>query len=615
MTLDTAKPRQRSGGRAPRAERKGTGAPDSTNVPAQRSEERFRTLVETIPAAVFLYDEQTLYVNSAAERITGYSRDELLGIGDFWQLVHPDSRPRLMEVYTAHERGETIPTEYEVQIVTKSGESRWVLFVFDWVGAGPERGALLGTAIDITRRKTAEASARRIGDQLRAMFDAFPDLLLRLDAQATILEYLASPGRPLYRQPEEFLGRRVSEVMPPDVALLMEEAIGRVRTFAEPVSIEYSLPFRAGKRYLETRLMPFAEDEVLALVRDVTGRKAAEEALRASEIRYKALYMDNPTMYFTLAPNGMVLSVNEFGARQLGYSAQELEGKPVFHVFHPADRRTAREQLTECLANPGKVATWQIRKLRKDGSVMWVDERARVANDSDGNVIVLIVCEDITEQHEMEADLQASRARLSAFAHAVPDVAFILDEDGTYLEVLGLPQRADLLARQPAELLGRRLHDVLPKKSADAFLGVVRRTILTQESQALEYELNTPAGLRWFEGRSAPLPLPGRKRMVVWVAHDITVRKQAEQALIDTREELESKVEAVAGRAAKYGLTFREMIVLQLLISGKSDREIGAMLGISPLTANKHVGNLMRKMKVRSRTSASVLAVREGLAT
>jgi PAS domain S-box-containing protein len=394
----------------------------------------------------------------------------------------------------------------------------------------------------------------------------------------------------------------------------MRKAIAKVRTSGEPASIEYALPVPGGNRYFESRLMPFADDTVLVLARDVTDRKTAEQALRASEKRYRSLYMDNPSMYFTLTVDGIVLSVNEFGARQLGYSVRELEGKPVFRVFHPADRRAVRQQLADCLANSDELATWQVRKVRKDGSIIWVDERARVSKDSTGNPIILIVCEDITERHEMEASLRASQARLSAFAHAVPDVAFILDEDGTYVEVLGLPQRKALLYREAWELEGKRLHEVLPKHNADAFLGLIRRTIATQEVQVLEYQLDTAAGRRWFEGRTAPLPLVERKRMVVWVAHDITDRKQAEQALIDMREELERKAEAIAGPATRYGLTFREVTVLQLLVSGKSDREIGATLGISPLTANKHVGNLMRKMKVRSRTSASVAAMRDGLA-
>jgi PAS domain S-box-containing protein len=570
--------------------------------------------VETIPAGVFLHrDGKTIYVNQAAERISGYTRDELLELSNFWEIVHPDSRPRMNEVYEAHMRGETIPTEHEVKILTKRGESRWVQFAFDWVTSGPERGVLLGTIVDITERKVAEDALRKTSDQHQTVFNASSDLLVRLDRRGTILEYTASPGRPIYRRPEEFLGKRLPGLLPRNVASLVRKAIAAVGESGKPATIEYGLPFPDGGRLFETQFVPFEEDQILVLARDVTWRKEAEEALRESEARYRALYRDNPSMYFTVAADGTVLSVNDYGASQLGYSAEELEGKSVLGVFHPQDKKAVKQHLAGCLANPGITAVWQFRKVRKDGAVIWVEERARATCDLKGNPIVLIVCEDITERREMEDNLRESEARLLAFAHTVPDVSFILDEDGLYVEILGRPEKSDLLYSQLADLKGKPLHDVLPRESADAFLATIRETIRTQEPQVLEYELDVPAGRRCFEGRTAPLPLQGDKGMVVWLALDITARKSAERALVELREELERKAERSFSQGTGHGLTFRELTVLQLVVAGKSDKEIGETLGISPLTANKHVGNILRKLNVRSRTSATVIALRDGL--
>lgn len=579
-----------------------------------RSEARFRTLVETLSAAVFLYrDNKTIYVNHAAERISGYTSDELLELTNFWDIVHPDSRPRLMEMYQAHMRGEEIPREYEIKILTKCGESRWVQFTFDWVTIGPERGDLLGTAVDITERKEAQDALREKSDQLQAVFNAFPDVLVRLDRHGTILEYTASSGRSPYRTLAEVLGKKYSAVVPRNVASMFRKAIATVGGSRAATTIQYGLPFPDGERLFETRLVPFEEGQILVLARDVTERKKTEAALIESEARYRTLYADNPSMYFTVAADGTVLSVNDYGAQQLGYSAQEIEGKSVLSVFHPEDRKAVNQHLAGCLANPGATAVWQFRKIRKDGAVIWVEERARATRDAKGKPIVLVVCEDVTERREMEDSLRASEARLFAFAHAVPDVSFILDEDGRYVEILGRSESSGLLYSQSAELKGKLLHDVLPAKSADAFLAAIRKTIRAQEPQVLEYELDVPAGRRCFEGRTAPLPLDGEKRMVVWVAIDITARRTAEQALVELREELDRKAERTVSRGDDHGLTFRELTVLQLVVAGKSDREIGVTLGISPLTANKHVGNILRKLKVGSRTSACAIALRDGL--
>jgi len=97
------------------------------------------------------------------------------------------------------------------------------------------------------------------------------------------------------------------------------------------------------------------------------------------------------------------------------------------------------------------------------------------------------------------------------------------------------------------------------------------------------------------------------------VLTDITERKRAEEALRETREELEAKAEHEMLRRNPYGLTFREHTVLHLVAAGESDRQIGTTLGISPLTAQKHVSNILAKMDASSRTEAGVRAVREGL--
>ncbi|HVO66885.1 MAG TPA: PAS domain S-box protein [Syntrophales bacterium] len=137
----------------------------------------------------------------------------------------------------------------------------------------------------------------------------------------------------------------------------------------------------------------------------------AEEALRHSEERYRALYNDNPSMYFTIDGEGKVLSVNKCGAEQLGYSAEELVGLPVLIVFHPDDREAVEKQFAMCMQNPMKVATWEFRKVRKDGNIMWVKEAARAVQDQHGNSMVLIVCEDITERKQAEEALRESEER------------------------------------------------------------------------------------------------------------------------------------------------------------------------------------------------------------
>jgi PAS domain S-box-containing protein len=161
---------------------------------------------------------------------------------------------------------------------------------------------------------------------------------------------------------------------------------------------------------------------MVAVCRDITERRQAEGALQESEERYRALYADIPSMYFTVDAAGTVLSVNPFGASHLGYAVDELVGGSVLRVFPPDRQAETTAHVAECLAHPGEVFIWELRKVRKDGSQLDVRETARAVPDRRGGLIVLIVCEDITERNALQEQLIAAQ-RMEAIGLLVGGVA------------------------------------------------------------------------------------------------------------------------------------------------------------------------------------------------
>jgi PAS domain S-box-containing protein len=149
-----------------------------------------------------------------------------------------------------------------------------------------------------------------------------------------------------------------------------------------------------------------------SLMIDITEKKLIENALKESEDKYRILYENNTSMYFTVNENGIVLSVNHFGAKQLGYSVEELIGTSVLNVFHPEDRKLVNEQFERCFKNPDKVEYREFRKTRKDGSILWVKESACVINRADNTKIMLVVCDDITKRKVTEEELKKNKEEL-----------------------------------------------------------------------------------------------------------------------------------------------------------------------------------------------------------
>jgi PAS domain S-box-containing protein len=134
--------------------------------------------------------------------------------------------------------------------------------------------------------------------------------------------------------------------------------------------------------------------------------------------------------------------------------------------------------------------------------------------------------------------------RLAAIIRALPEIAFLLDEDGRYLDVLGGEEA--LLPGRRARLVGRTLHEVLPAELADRALRVVRAAIATGTVQGLEYPLESSTGLRWYEGRCGPVPdEPSGPRHAIFVARDVTRRNAADDALRRSQARLHTVVESL----------------------------------------------------------------------
>jgi PAS domain S-box-containing protein len=177
---------------------------------------------------------------------------------------------------------------------------------------------------------------------------------------------------------------------------------------------------------------------------DVTEPRRAEEALRDSEERYRALYEDNPSMYFTLDEKGTVLSVNHFGSRQLGYAPEELIGHPVLEIFHEEDRQAVSRYLSASLRAPEQSNGWEARKIRKDGSVLWVRENVRAIRGPGGDTVILVTCEDVTERKRAErerarllgreqvarAEAEAARQRLRAILDNLTEGVLVAEPQG-----------------------------------------------------------------------------------------------------------------------------------------------------------------------------------------
>ena len=234
-----------------------------------------------------------------------------------------------------------------------------------------------------------------------------------------------------------------------------------------------------------------------------------QQALVGAKNRYLILYDDNPTMVFNVEPNGIIISVNKFGARQLSQSTTRLHGYSIFDFIHPDDLRLIKALFEQCVEMVNKIHKLEIRMICRDNKVIWVRGTGRVITNENGRMNILLVCEDVTETRVLtekiayqachdaltgllnrsEFDRQVKLA-LEAAHHSRTEYALCyldLDQFKVVNDTCG-HLAGDELLRQLSVLLKKQIRhdDLLARLGGDEFGILMKGCLLPQAFKACE---------------------------------------------------------------------------------------------------------------------------------
>jgi PAS domain S-box-containing protein len=271
-----------------------------------------------------------------------------------------------------------------------------------------------------------------------------------------------------------------------------------------------------------------------------------ENAARPNEAEWREVFEHHPLMCFVVDAAGIVLSVNDSGAATLGYHVDELVGQSVLKVFSGSDRESVRRNFDLCLERPGQLNTWEAKKIRKDGTTLWVGECAKAVERAPSDVVVLIACEDITQRKRAEEAARESAKRSRVLIEHAFDVVLLLDRDFGIL--YASPSVERVLGYAPRELVGRNGFDfVHPDQLEDArnqFAIVLasRDSVLTSE-RLIQHKYGA---WLWIESTLTNLLGEPSVRAFVVNLRDITGRKQAEKALRESEQRFRDYTETAS---------------------------------------------------------------------
>lgn len=254
------------------------------------SERHYKSLIRNSGDAISVLNADFTFRwgSKSAARITGYTREETYG-KDFTEFIHPDDIGDLREAAGFVLHNPEVPFEIVVRFRHKDGSYHFHEVVGINLLDDPAVKGVVVNSRDITERKHAEEELFRSTSEMRSIFQVLPDLYFRFSDDGTFLDCRAGSEEDLFVPLHEFMGRQVKDVLPSTVAKKIEQAIAEAIRTQAMVSIEYSLPLPEGEQVFEARLFPLWEGELMAIIRNITDRKRAEEQLITTTERLRAL--------------------------------------------------------------------------------------------------------------------------------------------------------------------------------------------------------------------------------------------------------------------------------------------------------------------------------------
>ena len=245
----------------------------------RESQEIFQSFMEHSPIYVFFKDRnlRSLHLSRNFETMTGKPLAELYGKSMNEVFPSEFASNLVLNDRACLESGLVLTTEEEL----KGRSYSTIRFPIKIEGKSQY---LAGYTIDITERKKAEQAFKESEAQVKALLAAIPDMIFVLDSNGVFIDYHGPLTVELYTQPEEFLGRKMYDVLPPDIAQMFNQAFANVLKTGEVQLCEYSMELSDGLNYYEAKVAGLAESKFLTTIRNVSGYKRAEAIIKQKNV-------------------------------------------------------------------------------------------------------------------------------------------------------------------------------------------------------------------------------------------------------------------------------------------------------------------------------------------
>lgn len=514
----------------------------------RQSEQRYRLLAENMKDIIWTRDMdlKLTYTSPSVLEMSGYSVEEVMSMS-LEESLTPASleliRPVLDKALAAGEKGQGDLPEVvvlDVELTHKDGSITPVEMKVNLLrdSAGHPTG-YLGVTRDITERKKAEEALRESQEELQAIFDNARDGIALFDLEGRLLKVNKRVLEVGGYTTDEISGKTFDllEMFTPESIERMFTAKDMILSGKEVPVFECEACTKSGRKLnLEIHVSPFflkgKRLGSVSIMRDITERKKAEDALKESEARFRTVFEGTGLGIALVDFNGKTLSVNPAFEHMLGYNMEEFaEIASSLKYLNPEDSMVDAELYLETVKGKREHYTVDKRYIRKDGGVIWGRQNLSIVRDASGKAKYFVaMIEDITERKRMEEALRQSEERYRELVENANDIIYTHDLASNFTSINKAGEQVTGYRRD--EVLAMNISRILTPESLELARQMTAHKISEGGKTQYELEIVTKGGSRVLLEVSTKLIYQSGKPVgVQGIARDITERKKMEEEL------------------------------------------------------------------------------------
>ncbi|MDD3637614.1 MAG: PAS domain S-box protein [Bacteroidales bacterium] len=412
------------------------------------------------------------------------------------------------------------------------------------LGVYPLVNVLIGKILsDQEMNRELVKTLRESEAQYRMLITHQTDLVVKVDMENKLRYVSPSYCRLFEKSEAEILGKNFIPLIHEDDR---EATLAELKKLLVPPHIAYieqRVGTPKGYRWLAWSNKAVLDESgnptaVIGLGRDITDRKNAELESRRNEERYRHLFNAAPLGAILEDTNGMILEVNQTLCEYYGYEAHELIGKQICVLVPEHSRKQAKENLSTILRN--KMLHSTIEGITKSGAIKKFELIETVITLPDGNLGILSMAKDITEQELTKVQLRETQVRNAAIISAIPDMMFTLNADGLVVDAV-LNREANSKTWNENQVLFKHIKSIVPFSLATKLLQSLSKTLQTDELVSFEHAIGLGHNQNWIDVRM----VKSAEKEALIIVRDISKRKKQEIEIRNQNKFIERLLDSI----------------------------------------------------------------------